>query len=256
MARKIFMDFETRSWVNIKDVGAPKYAAHPSTQPLMLVYGNDAGHEQWVLDLSAPEATPRVPETLAALIEDPEVDFHAHNAGFEIAIWDAICVGRWGWPAIAHDRWHCTAGRAAAANQPRALGSVGNRLGLSDNHKKETRGKELIKALCGPTKCQVTYRKARKDADGNTVKHEITGRITYDVNKKSARYLEEQGIQTFNLLNKKGKTYTYFFNEDRKLMREFLAYNRQDIVAEREVHKRLPPSHPNTSWSGRCGSLT
>ena len=243
MARKIFMDFETRSMVNVSDVGAPKYASHPSTVPLMLVYGNDSGHEQWALDLPfQPEAIPACPDTLARLVEDPEVEFHAHNAGFEIAIYEAICAGRWGWPVIARDRWFCTAARAAAANQPRGLGRVGGRVGLKESDKKQARGKELIKALCEPTKCQVTYKKPRKDKDGKTVKN-ANGRVIYDVNKKSAKYLEERGIQTFELTNEKGKTYTYFFNEDPKLMREFRKYNLQDIVAEREVHKRLPPPH-------------
>lgn len=68
-------------------------------------------------------------------------------------------------------------------------------------------------------------------------------RIAYEVNPKSIQYLQEQGVETFDLTNKKGKTYTYYFNEDPKLMKEFQAYNRQDIVAEREVHKRLPKSH-------------
>ena len=246
----VFMDFETRSKVDIKDTGASKYAADPSTLPLMLAYGNDSGHAQWALDLSAPDDVPECPAKLRALIENPDVVFHAHNAAFEMLIWDRICVQRWGWPRIAHDRWYCTAARAAAANQPRQLGAVGKRVGLPEGKQKESRGRDLIKALSTPTKAQTGKTRDRIGPDGEKVKKLITlksgkqvWRVVKDPNTLGVDYLAAQGIPTFEMTNEKGKTYTYFFNPDPKLMAEFRAYNLQDIVAEREVHKRLPPPH-------------
>jgi len=242
MARKIFVDFETRSHLDIGDVGAPKYADHHSTLPLMMVYGNDSGHEQWTIDLRMEYKIPPCPQKWRELVEDPDTEFHAHNAGFEIAIYDRICVKRWHWPPIAHERWHCTAARAAAANMPRSLDNVGRRLGLKDNEKKSKRGKFLIDNLSCPTKAQKTYTKPRKDEVGLSVKDEH-GRVIKDINKLSEQYQDEIGNPLFELTNGKGKTYTYFFNEDKKLMAEFQRYNVQDIVAEMAVHKRLPPVH-------------
>jgi len=236
MARQIvFMDFETRSEVNVSDVGAPKYAADPSTVPLMLSYGTKARHAQWRLDLQLAPGEPQAcPDDLVALIEDPEVEFHAHNAGFEIAIWDAICVGRWGWPAIPLDRWHCTAAKGAAANQPRALDKIANRLGLRERKDKD--GKELIKAMSIPVKAQKTAKRVKKDKDGERVKDE-NGRLVYVPNKLSVAYQEGLGTEFFD---GKQEGASYFFNNDPELWQRFLAYNLQDIVAEEAVDGSLP----------------
>lgn len=234
----IFMDFETRSKVDLGDHGLFRYAADSSTLPLMLAYGNAQGVDQWSLMLPhSPETKPPCPERLVALIEDPETVFHAHNAGFEIAIWDLICVKRWGWPAIARNRWHCTAARAAAANQPRSLDKVTQRLGSKE--KKDSRGKALIKLLSCPTKAQVAYTKPRKDDIGDTIK-DGDGRTIKDVNKLSARYAKEQG---WPLFDGPYEGASYFFNEDPDLMDEFRRYNLQDIRAEWDAHDRLPDPH-------------
>lgn len=218
--------------------GVFRYAADPSTLPLMLAYGNDSGNRQWVLPLPHDLNTiPACPADLRDLIADPRIEFHAHNAGFEVVMWDLICQRRWGWPVIPHARWTCTAARAAAANQPRSLDKVAKRLKLTDT--KDARGKFLIKALSLPTKTQKTYMKARKDDIGQTVKDE-NGRVVKDVNTKSAQYLEEQGIQTFPGPCKEAR---YFFNEDPDLMQEFRDYNIQDIVVEKAVHDNLPDPH-------------
>ena len=239
------MDFETRSKVNVGDVGAPKYSDDPSTVPLMLAYGNENRQEQWVYDLSQPGPTairPACPTDLAKLIEDPEVEFHAHNAGFEIAIWQGICHRRWGWPNIPYHRWHCTAAVAATSNHPRALKKLGHRLGVKEDVKKDEKGKELIDLLCTPTKAEKTYRKRVKKEDGELA-YDENGKPVWSINKKSLQYLDEQSIEVFKLTNDEGKTYEYYFHEDPIAMQEFLDYNRQDIIAEMQVHKRLPKAH-------------
>ena len=90
MVLPIFLDFETRSKVNLSKCGLFRYAADPSTLPLMLAYGEDPKNmAQWSLSLPHdPENIPACPSDLRALIEDPRVEFHAHNAGFEVAIWE------------------------------------------------------------------------------------------------------------------------------------------------------------------------
>ena len=45
---KIYLDFESRSAVNIWDTGAWAYAVHPSTEVLCLVYAIDNGEPQLI----------------------------------------------------------------------------------------------------------------------------------------------------------------------------------------------------------------
>jgi len=93
-----YSDFETRSTVDVSDVGAWKYAAHPSTFPLMfavLAGGDDVF--QWV----HREHGENCPDWLRFLVDESKTIFHAWSAGFEIAIYNTICRNRWGWPHIA-----------------------------------------------------------------------------------------------------------------------------------------------------------
>jgi len=235
---KIFVDFETRSKVDLRKHGIHRYAEDPSTVPLMLAYGHREQQEQWILGLPyRPEDPPACPAKLVGLIENPGVEFHAHNAAFEIAIWNYICVQRWGWPEIALDRWHCTAAKAAAANLPRALDDVTTLLGVVD--KKDKTGKALIKQLSKPVKAQKTVSRIRKDKNGKSIKGP-DGRVIRDVNKFSQAYAEEKGWPLFEGDHPDS---LYFFNEDPQLMAAFARYNLQDIKAEMAAHAAIPAPH-------------
>lgn len=242
---EIFIDFETRSKCDLKAHGLYRYATDPSTFPLMLAYGNrQVGRLHWLADLDAISAgTPQsVPSDLRAFIEDPRVEFHAHNAAFEIAIWSEICVKRWGWPTIELDRWHCTAAKGSSANQPRALDSLVQRLGLREEFQKDKKGKALIKALSVPQKAQKVYLKTVLDEEGNPVKDEADPkgrRNKKRVNTKSVQYLNEQGIETFEMPAGKSSA-DFFFDVNGELMEEFADYNIQDIVAEEAADAKLP----------------
>jgi DNA polymerase len=248
----IFNDFETRSEVTIKDVGLANYAEHPSTLPLMLAYGVRRKQKQWILDLekyAGPHAMkPGCPDDFRELVNNSEVIFHAHNAAFEILIYEFICRRRWGWPTIPFDRWRCTMAKASAANQPKKLGVLGMRLGLDSNKTKDDRGKELIKLLSVPTKAQKTPKKRKRDRHGNDLFEEVPiksgpkkGQLRklyeYEPNLIAESLLAERGVRLFSGSDPKA---FYFFRDDPKLMKEFAAYNRQDIVAEMSADAVLP----------------
>lgn len=244
----IFIDFETRSEAVIADVGIANYAEHPSTLPLMLAYGIQRKQKQWILDLDrfaiTPAMKPACPDDFRVLVDNAEVIFHAHNAAFEILIYEFICVRRWGWAPIPYERWRCTMAKASAANQPKKLGTLGERLGFSDSSKKDDRGKALIHLLSMPTKSQKVLKRRRKDANGTDI-FEMTqtkaGKerklYVYDPNPLAEKLLEEKGVRLFP--GKDPKAF-YFFNEDAKLMQEFAEYNIQDIVAEMAADRALP----------------
>lgn len=108
------VDFETRSELNLKKVGAWRYSTHPSTDALCLGYGLD----------SEPEVVWRPgdpnPERLFDAIRHGAL-FEAHNAFFEWCIWLNVMHERYGWPMLRRDRIVCSAARAAFACLPRAL---------------------------------------------------------------------------------------------------------------------------------------
>jgi DNA polymerase len=75
-------------------------------------------------------------------------EIHAHNAAFEIAIWNNICVPKMGWPQPRLDQWYCTAGLAASFGLPRSLDKAGQALNLKVTKDKE--GTSVMMRLCKP----------------------------------------------------------------------------------------------------------
>ena len=134
----IRIDFETRSTLNLLKTGAPKYAAHPSTDVHCMAWKIDDGPtEIWI----PAEECPFDPS--GHVIE-------AHNAMFERCIWHFIMVERFGWPVIEPSQWRCSASRAAAMSLPRSLGQVGVALGLEKQ--KDESGRAVMLKLARPRK--------------------------------------------------------------------------------------------------------
>lgn len=212
----VFLDWETRSIADLLKIGAWKYAADPSTYPLMLAaYLPISGRRlQWLEYKHGREC----PEWLVKMIADRAITFHAHNANFEIAILREVCVKRWGWPDIPTNRWIDTAGKASHANLPRSLDMVGRALKIKNG--KDKRGKELIKLLSVPQKALKTYKK--------------NGEILTN----SVRYLSEHGIELFERDPDQGPI--WYWNNNSKALAAFAKYNEGDVVAEQQVDEKLP----------------
>lgn len=142
MPKKMHMDFETFSEVDIREVGVYRYAFDPSTEILCAAMAFD--------DMEPTAWTPQMDdidelvfsEYLEAL-KDPSVLIYAHNAMFESAICQALLQKTWGIPAPALDRFRCTMSLARRAALPGKLETLAETLGLT--HKKDNRGKALIK---------------------------------------------------------------------------------------------------------------
>jgi len=123
----IYIDFETRSRVDLKKVGAWVYSLHPSTEILCMAWAVDDGPVQiWSpeMDLSFPSGH----------------NFEAHNAFFEKSIWQNIMVDRHQFSEIPYDQWHCSAALCAAHSLPRGLDAACKALDLPvqknmDGHK-------------------------------------------------------------------------------------------------------------------------
>ena len=127
---RIVIDFETRSRLDLRKVGATRYAADSSTDCWCAAYAiNDAPVRLWVGSHPTQPADP-MPADLAAALADPDCLVIAHNAAFERAILAHILTPRYGWPDIPIERWRCTLTAALAMALPPALGKVATVLGL------------------------------------------------------------------------------------------------------------------------------
>ena len=133
------VDFETRSFLNVKDVGAWRYAEDFTTEILCLSYKfGDGVTRLWVPGLDFPQE----------IIDHAEADgmFEAHNVQFERAIWMLILRPQFGVPMPK--RWKDTLAVCAYRGMPLALDKAGDALNLPIQ--KDKRGKYLLNTLSVP----------------------------------------------------------------------------------------------------------
>lgn len=121
-------DFETRSPLELPDVGVARYAEHPDTDVWCLAYSptddpNDI--RLWTRNDALPPL-----DLFEAL--DAGAYFRAWNAAFEETIWREIMVKRYGWPALAPNRFVCAMAMAAAAALPLSLDKAAIALRLTE----------------------------------------------------------------------------------------------------------------------------
>jgi DNA polymerase len=147
--RKVHIDFESRSRVDIWETGAWVYATSPSTELLCLAYAIDDGpvtiirHDDiFTYPLSDPF------EELRNLANAKDTLFYAHNALFEQLIWRFKLQDRFNVPRLPISRWRCTAAKALSVGLPKSLAEAAMALGTS--HKKDTRGRTVMLRLCKP----------------------------------------------------------------------------------------------------------
>jgi len=139
---KVWIDFETYSEVDIKKRGGYAYTHDPSTEIICLAYAIDDGP----VDLWLPD-TP-VYNDLIALISDTDTKVYAHNAKFDFRIWNNKMPSIW--PRIKEEQLIDTMALCASFSLPLSLADAGSAMSIS--MQKDSEGKALIKALCGPTK--------------------------------------------------------------------------------------------------------
>ena len=122
--KTVVVDAETRSLLDLRKVGAARYARHPSTDVWCVAYAIDDDPVQLWLP-GEP-----VPPAIVEAATDPNCVFVAHNANFERSIIEHILTPRYGWPAIPVERWRCTMAAALALALPADLGKVAAALSL------------------------------------------------------------------------------------------------------------------------------
>lgn len=145
------VDFEGQSLLDISDVGATQYAAHPSTDILCL------GYQEWLTNYTdAPTLAPpiwhpeggRFPAELEDAVRSEEWTFVAHHAQFDRTVWDWF-YRRGILPVEPPKHWLCTAQRASINGLPRGLDEACKALGLPG---KDKEGAAVLMRWCKPFK--------------------------------------------------------------------------------------------------------
>jgi DNA polymerase len=139
-------DFETRSAVNLKKVGARRYAADPTTSVLCICYAVDDGP----IESFVPEDGKPVPDVFIEAAHNPDWSVAAHNDPFESAIEEYVLGPRFNWPWVPIERHICTMATARYHGLPGELGKGAALLDLPIQ--KDREGARLMLQLCRPRK--------------------------------------------------------------------------------------------------------
>ena len=155
--KKLMMDLETKSDVDIAKAGVYRYADSPYFDILLFAYSVDDAPVQ-VVDLASGE---QLPEEILNALTDDRIQKHAFNASFE-----RVCLSVWlrrNYPErfvsygssedacgnyLSPNAWRCTMVAAAYLGLPLSLAGVGAVLQLQQQ--KMSEGKALIRYFCVP----------------------------------------------------------------------------------------------------------
>jgi len=137
----VWMDFESASALDLKEVGTLRYAADESTRAIVLAYAiGDAPALTWHAD-GAILDWDNVPNDLRAAVSRGAI-IAAWNASFDSAIWNYATLG---FPFLAPERVIDAMIQAGVSNLPTDLESASRALGGAGKQKD---GKKLIKLFC------------------------------------------------------------------------------------------------------------
>ncbi|EFM25919.1 putative DNA-directed DNA polymerase [Peptoniphilus duerdenii ATCC BAA-1640] len=142
--KKISIDLETYSSVDLGKSGVYKYAESEDFEILLFAYSIDDG-EVKVIDLASGEI---IPEEILSALSDESIEKWAFNANFE-----RVCLSRFLEERLKPQGWYCTMIWSAYLGLPLSLEKVGEVLKL--DKQKMNEGKALIRYFsipCKPTK--------------------------------------------------------------------------------------------------------
>ena len=137
------IDFETRSHIDLADQGLDIYANDPTTEVLCIAYGSNPNNVR-VIDSVFTQNFPLLDHVRNG------GKIQAWNTMFEYAIWNCVCVPKYGWPPLKLEQCIDSMAIAAANNIPQSLGDAS--IFMDATHQKDTRGRYLIQKLCKPNR--------------------------------------------------------------------------------------------------------
>ena len=138
------IDFETYSVCDLPVNGLDNYASHKTTGAHCLgnVFDDEAVQ---LINMHTDKVTPDHP--LLRHVASGGVVV-AHNAAFELAIWNKVCVPRYGWPELKVEQTRCTMAMAYAMALPGKLELAAKAVGISKQ--KDIKGAGVMRKLATP----------------------------------------------------------------------------------------------------------
>lgn len=154
----VSLDFELAGVLDLTECGADVWTKHADTVPILAGFAID--HEPPnvigfdLLDKNLVD--PTLPEVHYAKVHASDLlnaveagaEIHAWNAAFEWAVWNNICVPRFGWPELPIERFFCTMCAAACAGLPMSLDDASKAVGSP--HVKDKTGYAVMKRMARP----------------------------------------------------------------------------------------------------------
>ncbi len=154
MTHHAHIDFETYSECDLLKEGSDKYATHPSTSVHCMAFCLDDGDIHiFIPGQSCPELS-----KLLNFAKDGGKVFGHNAGGFEILIWNNVCVRLFGWSPLSIDQIGDTMPMCYAMGLPGSLDQASQALGL--NVSKDMTGNRIMKQVAKPRK---------KDENGVTI---------------------------------------------------------------------------------------
>lgn len=137
----LHIDFESRSTQDLREVGLHNYARHPDTGIWCMAWAiGDMEPEIWTAGQSLP--APVWQHVEAGL------PVYAHNAPFELAIWNNCGKQTFDWPELKPEQTHCTMAMCYAMGLPGNLEDAALAMGL--RVLKDAEGRSLMLRMCRP----------------------------------------------------------------------------------------------------------
>lgn len=157
----ITFDFETKSYADLKKVGAWCYAEHPTTEIICACYGiGGAPVQSWwpgkeltgVQAWNAGETSfyQNFPRDLCHALSSG-MPIEAWNVGFEKAIWYNIAVVDFDWPELEDTQWRDTMAVACYYAMPAGLDQCARALGMGGKNPDGARLITKYSKLCNKT---------------------------------------------------------------------------------------------------------
>lgn len=208
----LHIDFETRSAIDLKAVGIDLYSRHPTTAAWCLAYAFDDEDVGLFSDLANVHPNKDVMRHVAT-----GGTVIAHNASFELAIWNNVLAVRHGWPVLKPEQVRCTMAMCYAMALPGSLEKAAAAVGIKEQ--KDLAGGRLMMQMARPRSvvpCDEC----------------VNGMAPKGGNEGTTRY-------TCTTCRGTGQRIIWWDEAD-KLDRLY-AYCKQDVRVERELDKRLLP---------------
>lgn len=147
----LHIDFETRSTVDLKTAGAHAYAEDASTDVWCMAWCLDDGPISVVTPkhyAAEPAGLDESTFYFLTLVAEGKCTVVAHNAAFELAIWNRLMVPRYGWPKLDPRQVRCTMAMAMAMSLPASLENAAAAVGLDIG--KDMDGRKLMLQMARP----------------------------------------------------------------------------------------------------------